>query len=141
MRRTIGAAAYLRLLDAFQSGRADEAITGVVGGEGGAPAVGGREARQRAERYEVQLSRQQGRVAAAIQAVREARAALAEPVFYGMQVSRRRFMARLWQQHGDLLDLAAEPERLLSASDVLSTELLEQVQHGVAKLGNQFDKP
>ena len=85
------AAAYLRLLDAFQSGRADEAITGVVGGEGGAPAVGGREARQRAERYEVQLSRQQGRVAAAIQAVREARAALAEPVFYGMQVSRRRF--------------------------------------------------
>ena len=74
-------------------------------------------------------------MAAAIEAVRWARLALAQPLAYAMQISRRKSVAQLYQQHGDLLSLAAEPKRPLSADDALSQRLLDDLQIGLVKLG------
>ena len=64
--------------------------------------------------------------------------ALAQPFFYGMQIARRKSMAQLWQQHGELLSLATEPERLLDGDDALSQQLLDGVQEGLIKLGSKL---
>ena len=77
-------------------------------------------------------------MAAATEAVRWARLALAQPLFYGMQIARRKSMAQLWQQHGELLSLATEPERLLDGDDALSQQLLDDVQEGLIKLGSKL---
>ena len=144
------AAAYLRLLLGFRQG--DEA-TGGEGGDGAAAGAGeGGDAAAAAEpkralspidralgdRYEVKLARQQGRLALAMQRARQARVALAEPIVYSLHASRRNFMSRLWARHGELLGLASAPERLLSASDALTQQLLDDVQRGVSKLGGQL---
>ena len=78
------------------------------------------------------------RVAAAVEAVRWARLSLAQPLFYGMQIARRKSMAQLWQQHGELLSLATDPERLLDSDDVRSQQLLDDVQDGLIKLGSKL---
>ena len=52
--------------------------------------------------------------------------------------TRRNFMSRLWARHGELLGLASAPDRLLSASDALTQQLLDEVQKGVSKLGGQL---
>ncbi len=75
---------------------------------------------------------------AATEAVRWAGVALGQPLVYGMQIARRKSMAQLWQQHGELLSLATEPERLLDGDDALSQQLLDDVQEGLIKLGSKL---
>lgn len=47
-------------------------------------------------------------------------------------------MAQLWQQHGDLLSLANEPERLLCADDALTQQLLDECNDGLVKLARKI---
>ena len=55
-----------------------------------------------------------------------------------MQIARRKSMAQLWQQHGELLSLATDPERLLDGDDARSQQLLDDVQEGLIKLGSKL---